>query len=80
MEFRTANEVVPLDARYMLYPVIGSEDPLGAAQFSITWCGLPVPLRPTVAVDFVDELLVTVNCPVAAPTANGSNVSVMFID
>jgi len=38
-----------------------------------------VPLRLTVAVAFVDELLVTVNVPVAAPTAVGSNVSETFM-
>jgi len=38
-----------------------------------------VPLRLTVAVAFVDELLVTVIVPVAAPTAVGSNVSETFM-
>jgi hypothetical protein len=62
-----------------LYPVIGTVDPLGACQLrSIMW-GLPLPLRATVRVGFVDEVLVIVNCPVAAPVADGLNVSVKFI-
>jgi hypothetical protein len=42
-------------------------------------CGLPVPLRATVRVGFVDEVLLIVNCPVAAPATDGSNVSVKVI-
>ena len=38
--------------------------------------GFPVPLRVTFAVGLVDELLLTVNCPFAAPVAGGSKVSV----
>jgi hypothetical protein len=37
---------------------------------------LPLPLRATVAVEFVDELLLMLSCPVAEPTARGLNVSV----
>ncbi len=79
MEPNTANEVLPTGARYTLYPAIGTLDPLGAFQFKSTWCGFPVPLRGTVRLGFVDELLLIVNCPVAAPTAEGSNVSVTVI-
>lgn len=41
---------------------------------------MPVPLKGTVTVGFVVELLLTANCPVAAPTADGSNVSVNVSD
>jgi hypothetical protein len=34
---------------------------------------VPVPLRLTATVEFVEELLVMVNCPVAEPAAEGSN-------
>lgn len=54
-------------------------EPVGASQLRATWCGLPVPLKLTTAVELVDELLVMVNCPVAAPVAVGSNVSEIFI-
>jgi len=37
---------------------------------------LPVPLRATVAVGFVDELLPMLTCPVADPATEGLNVSV----
>ena len=60
----------------MLYPVIGTLDPVGATQFRSTWCGSPVPLRPIVTVGFVDAVLAMVNWPEAAPTAVGSKVSV----
>jgi hypothetical protein len=63
-----------------LYPEIGSLDPVGAIQLRFTSCGLPVPLKPTVAVGLVDELLLTVSCPVRAPTVVGSNVSVTVSD
>jgi hypothetical protein len=63
----------------MLYPVIGTLGPLGACQLRSMMCGLPVPLRATVRVGFVDEVLLIVNCPVAAPATDGSNVSVKVI-
>lgn len=78
-EFNIANEPVPLGARYTLYPAIGSLDPEGATQLRSTSCGAPEPLSPTVAVGFVDELLLTVSCPVADPTAVGSKVRVTDI-
>lgn len=52
---------------------------MGGAQLKSTWWGLPVPLRLADAVAFVDALLVTVSCPVAAPTAVGSKVSVRLM-
>ncbi len=79
IEPNTANELVPPGARYTLYPAIGSLDPVGAFQLKSTWSGFPVPLRGTVRVGFVDELLLIVSCPVAAPTADGLNVSVTVI-
>ena len=79
IEPRAANEVDPSSARYTLYPAMGSVEPVGAAQLNSTWCGLPVPLRLTDAVEFVEELLLTVNCPVAAPAAVGSKVSVTLM-
>jgi hypothetical protein len=39
-------------------------------------CGLPVPLRATVAVGFVEELLPMLSCPVTEPAVDGLNVSV----
>ena len=80
IELTTANELVPLAARYTLYPEIGSVDPLGARQLRATWCGSPVPLKATVTVGFVVELLLMLNCPVAEPTAEGTNVSVKVTD
>ena len=74
-EFTSVKELLPLAARYTLYPVT-EFDPLGACQLRSTWCALPVPLRATVMVGFVDELLLMLNCPVAGPAADGSNVSV----
>lgn len=75
IESITANELVPLGARYTLYPAIGSLDPLGGLQLKATWCGFPVPLNGTVS-GFVDELLLMVNWPDAEPATDGSNVSV----
>lgn len=80
IEPTAANVLLPLAARYTLYPVIATVDPLGAAQFKSTWCGLPVPLRGTANVGFVEELLLMASCPVADPTADGLNVSVNVID
>jgi hypothetical protein len=79
IESITANELVPPGARYTLYPAIGTLDPVGAFHVKSTWCGFPVPLRGTVSVGFVDELLLIVSCPVAVPTADGLNVSVRVI-
>ncbi len=62
--------------RYTLYPATGTLQFEGGTQLKSTSCGLPVPLRATVAVGFVDELLVTVRFPVAEPTVVGSKVSV----
>jgi hypothetical protein len=41
---------------------------------------VPVPLRPTVAVGFVDELLVMLSCPVTEPAAVGLNCTVSAMD
>ena len=41
---------------------------------------VPVPLRLTAAVGFVDELLVMVSCPVAEPAAVGLNCTVSATD
>jgi hypothetical protein len=43
-------------------------------------CGIPVPLSATTAVLLVEELLVTVNWPVAAPSAEGSNCTLSVAD
>jgi hypothetical protein len=79
IESSTANELVPLGARYTLYPAIGSLDPFGAFQLNSTWRGFPVPLRGTVRLGLADEVLLIVSCPVAAPAADGLNVSVNVI-
>jgi hypothetical protein len=76
MEFTKAKELPPLGARYTLYPLIGTPDPVGACQLRSTLCGSPVPVRGTVTVEFVDDVLLMVICPVAEPTAVGSKVSV----
>jgi hypothetical protein len=76
MELSSAKELVPLAARYTLYPVMVTLDAEGACQLKPTSCGLPVPLRGTVRVEFVDDVLLMVICPVAEPTAVGSNVRV----
>ena len=54
----------------------GTLELVGGCQLKSTWCGFPVPLSPTVIVEFVEELLVTLSCPVADPVAVGLNVSV----
>ncbi len=51
-------------------------DPEGACQLRATSSGLPVPVSGTVTVELVDDVLLTVICPVAEPTADGSKVSV----
>jgi len=79
IEFSRANELLPPDARYTLYAATGTLDPLGGCQLRSTWCGLPTPLRFTVNVGFVDELLVMVSWPEAEPTADGANVRVKVI-
>ncbi len=79
MEFSKANELLPPDARYTLYAATGALDPLGGCQLRSTLCGLPTPLRLTVNVGFVDELLVMLSWPAAVPTADGSNVRVTLI-
>jgi hypothetical protein len=43
-------------------------------------CGIPVPFSATTAVLFVEELLVTVNWPVAAPSAEGVNCTLSVAD
>ena len=43
-------------------------------------CGIPVPFRATTAVLLMDELLVMVNWPVAAPSAEGSNCTLSVAD
>jgi hypothetical protein len=43
-------------------------------------CGIPVPFRATTAVLFVEELLLMVNWPVAAPSAAGSNCTLSVAD
>jgi hypothetical protein len=43
-------------------------------------CGSPVPLRATAAVPLTEELLVMVNRPVAAPSAEGSNCMLSVAD
>jgi hypothetical protein len=77
-ELTFANELDPLPARYTLYPVTGTLEPVGAFQFKLTCEALPVPLRLTVAVALVDELLVTVSCPLAEPVVVGLNVKATF--
>lgn len=59
-EVSTANDPEPV-ARYTLYPVIVTPEPVGATQFKPTWTGFPVPLSPRAIVGFVDALLVTVS-------------------
>jgi hypothetical protein len=61
MEFTTANELVPPGARYMLYPAIGTLDPLGASQLRSTWCVAPVPL---IFIATAGALLMIVTVPV----------------
>ena len=53
----------------MLYPTTG--DPPGAAQLNATWCAFPVPLSAMEIVEFVDELLLIVSFPLAAPVVAG---------
>jgi hypothetical protein len=40
-----------------LYPEIPMLDPEGGNQLRSTWCGLPVPVRGMVNVEFVEEVL-----------------------
>lgn len=48
---------------------------MGATQVSETEADevTPVPLRLTVAAGLLDEVLLTLSCPVTAPVAVGSN-------
>jgi hypothetical protein len=66
----------------MLYPATGSEELLGAFQLTNTVYedATPVPLRLTVADGLLDELLLMVSVPVAAPAVVGSNSTVMVAD
>jgi len=43
-------------------------------------CGTPVPLRATAAVALMEELLLTVNLPVAVPSAEGLNCALSVTD
>jgi hypothetical protein len=57
----------------MLYPTTPAP---GAAQFRSTWCALPLPLRAMEMVELLDELLLMVSFPLAAPVVAGSKVRV----
>ena len=60
----------------MLYPATGSGELVGASQVKSTeyeTAAVPVPVRPMTAVPLVEELLMIVSCPVAAPAVDGSN-------
>ncbi len=59
----------------MLYPMTGSGEPDGAFQVRSTWCAtaVPVPVRETVAVVPLVELLLIVSWPLSAPAEVGSN-------
>lgn len=59
----------------MLYPATGSGELLGAFQLTRTEYddATPVPFKLTVALGLLDELLVMVRVPAAAPAAVGSN-------
>ena len=61
----------------MLYSVTGSEELDGASQLRSTLCAtaVPVPVRETVAVLPLVELLLIASCPVRAPDVVGSNCS-----
>ena len=48
----------------------------GEFQFNVTRCGLLVPLRASVTVGFVDELLTMVNWPFCEPVVVGLYMSV----
>jgi hypothetical protein len=62
----------------MLYPATGSVELLGAFQVTTTSYeeATPEPVRLTVAVGLLDELLEMVRAPVAAPVVVGSNSTV----
>jgi hypothetical protein len=61
----------------MLYSATGSEELDGASQLRSTSCptAVPVPVRETVVVLPVMELLLIVSCPVRVPDEVGSNCS-----
>ena len=59
-ELRAANPPPPA-ALYTLYPVTAALEEPGGLHERLTWCGLAVPLSPMVTVEFVEELLDTVN-------------------
>jgi hypothetical protein len=48
------------------------------SAFSVPGEAVPVPLRPITAIGLLEELLVRVSCPVAAPMAEGSKLTVSF--
>jgi hypothetical protein len=61
----------------MLYSATGSGELDGASQLRSTSCAtaIPVPVRETVAVPPVVELLLILSCPVRGPDVGGSNCS-----
>ncbi len=59
---------------------MGSLEVPGGFQLRSTSCESPVPLRLIVSVPLVDELLVTVSCPVADPVVAGSNCTLSVTD
>jgi hypothetical protein len=62
----------------MLYPATGSGELEGAVQERLTWCetAAPVPLKDTVAVLPLVELLLIVRVPVSDPLVVGANCTV----
>ena len=79
--------------RPTLKPPVGAGWPIVTVQTSVpvpvmdallqekpVSCGIPVPFRATTAGLLVEELLVTVNWPVAAPSAEGSNCTLSVGD
>jgi hypothetical protein len=66
----------------MLYPATGSGEVAGAFHVTETAYApaAPVPLKEMEAVGLVEELLVTVNWPVAEPAVVGSNSTLRVAD
>ena len=50
---------------------------MGGFQLSSTWCDAPTPVN---GINFVDALLITVNCPLKLPTVFGSKSTCSVVD
>lgn len=69
--------MLPVGARYTLYPATGVGEEAGASHVRLTLCAAttPVPVRLIAFVGFEAELLLIVNCPLMEPEAEGAKAT-----